>query len=256
MAKAKKKSVTKAKKKKWFQIIAPKLFMEQSLGETPAVEINDLMNKKLTVNMMSLTRDPKKQGVAATFTINGIRDGQATTALTGYRIVPTTIKRMVRRGKDRLDQTLKLKTKDKCIVEIKTILLTRGTTTSSVQVALHHKVREVLKKDIAKVEYDELVKQITQSKLQKGVFSKLKKIHPVAIFEIRGMQLLTDVTSLPSNAETDKAEPTKTDSKDKEETSKAEPTKADSKDKEEAAKAEPKPKTEKAAKKDKTDGQE
>ncbi|MFP4424769.1 MAG: hypothetical protein ACLFP2_06105, partial [Candidatus Woesearchaeota archaeon] len=209
MAKAKKKSVTKAKKKKWFQIIAPKLFMEQSLGETPAVEINDLMNKKLTVNMMSLTRDPKKQGVAATFTINGIRDGQAITALTGYRIVPTTIKRMVRRGKDRLDQTLKLKTKDKCIVEIKTILLTRGTTTGSVKVSLHHQVREVLKKDIGKLDYDELVKQITQSKLQKGVFSKLKKIHPVAIFEIRGMQLLTDVTRLPAKAEEqkDKKEP-------------------------------------------------
>ncbi|MGM5488253.1 MAG: hypothetical protein ACQESG_04860 [Nanobdellota archaeon] len=201
MAKAKKKSVTKAKKKKWFQIIAPKLFMEQGLGEAPAVEINDLMNKKVTVNMMSLTRDPKKQGVAATFTINGIKDGRATTVLTGYRIVPTTIKRMVRRGKDRLDLTMKVKTKDKCQVEIKTILLTRGITRSSVKVSLHHNVREHLQKEVGKLEYDELLKQITQSKLQKSIFARLKKIHPVAIFEIRGIQLLSDVTKLASAEE-------------------------------------------------------
>ena len=62
-AKARAKKLTKAKKKTWVKIHAPKIFNEQIIGETLVADSSLTIGKPITVNLMNLTGDIKKQQI-------------------------------------------------------------------------------------------------------------------------------------------------------------------------------------------------
>jgi len=51
---------TVIKKKKWVPIQAPKLFNEQIIGESLVGEAQELVGRRATVSLMTLTGDPQK----------------------------------------------------------------------------------------------------------------------------------------------------------------------------------------------------
>ena len=53
--------------------------------------------------MMALTNNPKKQGVNAKLLVTGQHAGKLLTEFLGMRIMPPDVKRMIRRGKDKID---------------------------------------------------------------------------------------------------------------------------------------------------------
>ena len=58
MAKAKKRVGKGSKiKKQWFQIVAPKIFNEQVIGEAYLTEIEKGIGRQVPINMMNLTGD-------------------------------------------------------------------------------------------------------------------------------------------------------------------------------------------------------
>ncbi len=190
MAKAKKTTV-KTKKKKWFQVAAPKAFQEQIIGECPAFEINGLVGKKLTVNLMALTRDPRKQGMEVTFTIIGIKGDKAVTEVTGHKILPAAIKRKIRRNKDRIDLIIKVRTVDGSEVVIKPLIVTRNLTRGSVKRALYRETRAYVINQVSKMTYDKAVTEIVNWTLQKRLYDRLKKVNPVAVCALRDFKLLS-----------------------------------------------------------------
>lgn len=189
MAPAKKKTAVKAKKKKWFTVIAPKQFNEQVIAECPALEMKDLVGKKIMANLMSLTNDPKKQNTVITFLMDGINADKMTTKITGLKLLPPSIKRMVRRGKDRLDLTIKVNTSDNHTVTIKPLVLTKTNAKGSIKTAIHQFVKAYAIKTIAKMTYDNLFKEVIGHQFQKGLYGRLKKIYPIALCEIRYLKL-------------------------------------------------------------------
>ena len=64
--------LVKVKKKRWCQIIGPKIFRDTILGETAVIDPNMLINRALTVNLMTLTNDIKKQNINVSFLINKV----------------------------------------------------------------------------------------------------------------------------------------------------------------------------------------
>ena len=67
------KTTIKVKKKKWFEIVAPKLFDERVIGETTALEPDKLIGKPVLINLMALTNDPRKQNVSIKFNIESVK---------------------------------------------------------------------------------------------------------------------------------------------------------------------------------------
>ncbi len=196
MAKKKKKSLVKTKKKRWFSIIAPKIFLEQEIGESYAENIYDLKGKYVRLNLMSLTNDPKKRGINIIFKVDGIKGDRATTRIIGYYLVPATIKRMVKRGKDRLDVYVREKTKDGQEVIIKPMLITKSRTKGSVQTNLINSTKLLLLKKIKEKTYDDLIQNIVQQSIQREIAQTLKKIYPISIVQIRVFKLKSEGSDL------------------------------------------------------------
>ncbi|PIN69877.1 hypothetical protein COV93_03705 [Candidatus Woesearchaeota archaeon CG11_big_fil_rev_8_21_14_0_20_43_8] len=183
------KTVDNWKKKKWQPIIATKLFREALIGETLIENPQDLIGKTITQNMMALTNDIKKKDTEIAFKIIDYKDHHAITEVIKFEILPSAIKRRVRRSKDRLDESFLAKTKDNRLVRIKPMMLTIANTRSSVKRDLRSALRRNLVEYLNNTSYEDVVADIVGYKLQKELAKKLRNIYPLKNCEIRKLEL-------------------------------------------------------------------
>jgi len=192
MAKPRKKDkdAVKWKKKKWYPVLAPAVFNSQLIGETTAFEPSNVVDKALSINLMNLTGEVKNQNVNMRFRIKGVSDGKAQTEVVGYTLSPSFIKRVVRRRHSRIDSTVTIKTKDTKKLVLKPMLITRNRANHSLLTALRQSVREALNSFAAHNNYEDIIKNIIQYRLQLDMRKKLSKIYPLKTFEIKKLDMV------------------------------------------------------------------
>ena len=179
------KEVLKWKKKKWVPIMAPAMLRNATIGESLVLDANTLVGKTVEANLMALTGDMKKQHTSVKFMIDEVKDGKAMTSFVSYRLSPTTIKRSVRRRRDRIDCVFQAKTKDEKTVGMKLMLVTRDNTPSSTQTSLRKKAIALVTKRFSTAKYEDAAKDILDFKVQSELRRTLKTIYPLNTCEIR-----------------------------------------------------------------------
>jgi len=180
----------KVRKKKWFPVLAPKLFSERVIGEIPLYESGSMLNRGLTVNMMNLTGDPKSQHINVKVRINEVKEGKGMTEILGLEIMPSSVKRLVRRDRTKIDDSVVVQTSDKKKVRIKPLLITNSVVDASVTKSIRTKVRNNLARFVARLTYEQLVEEILSYKLQKFIGNLACKITPIRTSEIRAFELV------------------------------------------------------------------
>ena len=196
-AKPKQKQSSKIRKKIWYSILAPKLFKEQPIGETCVYEKEAMIGKTINENLMSLTSDVKRQSVTLKFEVDKVENNKARTKLISYRIIPATVKRLVRRNSKKIDLSFSCTTADSVRLRIKPILVTRSKTSNSILNKMRNTTVEFITKTIKSAKFDEVVNQLIQHKIQSTLRTHLKKLYPLKTCEIRfaGVQNI-DTTKL------------------------------------------------------------
>lgn len=197
MPKKQKKIETKLKKKRWFPILAPRLFAEQLIGETFLENPKDLLNRYVTVNLMSLTGDPKKQSINITFRISDVRDNRGFTECIGYEMSGSSIKRVVRRNRDRIDDSFVATTADGKVIRIKPLLLTKFNTSRSVTSTIRKVVRQQTLKVIRETTFEMLVKDIVSNRFQSKLKDNIRKIYPITSCEVRLLKVISEAGTKP-----------------------------------------------------------
>lgn len=176
-------------KKSWHQMVAPKMFNEMALGETMAYTPEEMLGKRIVHNLMNLTKDVKRQNIVITFEVTGIQGGKGVTSVIAYTMVPSSVKRLVRRRSDRVDISFACETADGRIVRIKPLLVTRGNTTSVILRKLHHHAADYALKAVKRLTYEGLLNELVSYKFQAEMRQKLAKIFPLKSCEIRSLVL-------------------------------------------------------------------
>jgi ribosomal protein S3AE len=172
-------------KKRWVPIVTPKIFGGRELGETFVSEAPVALGKTVSTSLANITGDPQKQNILLKFRIVDFTGEKLTTEIISYRISPSVVRKMVRRTRDKIDDSFPLKTKDGKIIRIKPMLVTRARTTSSVLKALRNAARDFLARMVLKFDYENLMHEIVEKKLQKSMMQELRKILPLSVSEIR-----------------------------------------------------------------------
>ncbi len=180
-------------KKTWHQIIAPKMFREMVLGETLVYEPKEMLGKRVVQNLMNLTQDVKRQNVAVTFEVTEIKENKGVGSVVSFTMIPSSIKRLVRRRSDRVDISFACETADGLVVRIKPILVTRGNTTSVILRKLHHYAADYALKAVKRVTYEGLLNDLISFKFQSEMRQKLAKIYPLKSCEVRSL-VVADAT--------------------------------------------------------------
>jgi ribosomal protein S3AE len=181
----------KRKKKRWFPIVAPSLFSNVVLGQSLVSDASLLEKKYMTVNLMNITGDAKKQNINVQFAITNVTDGKGQAAVTRFEMLPSSVKRMVRRGRDKVEDSFAVKCTDGKVVEVKPIIITNSNTYDSVQTALRLSARHTLVTLISQYTYEKLLDELFSFRLQKHLKDTLNKIYPVRNCGIRTLALLS-----------------------------------------------------------------
>lgn len=178
------------KKKKWVQIIAPKVFNEQVLGESYVSSVDNLVGRSLSVSLMQLTGEPQKQSVHVHFRITGAKEGKASAEVTAFKMLPSAAKKLVRRKRTKLADSFIVETKDKKLVRIKPLATTRGRVTSSLESALRKIMRSYIALAVSKLDAEGFVRLVVQKKFQSGMAKQMKKIHPMGPCVVRQFEFV------------------------------------------------------------------
>ncbi len=186
----------KWKKKKWREILAPQSFGSQPVGESFTLDSQDLIGKTASVNLMHLTKNPRKQNITVTFKVTGVEQNKGVTKTYSYIMLPASIKRFVRAGRDRIDESFVVKTKDAQYARVKPLMISANTQAAAIRTKIRRQVVTHIRQLAAKVDFEEFVKQVVDGKVQKELKPLLDTITRLRTFEIRSIQLIENMPVL------------------------------------------------------------
>ncbi len=192
----KKKALLSKKKKLWFQILAPDIFGKALIGETLIEESKNMVGKTIQLSLMNLTGDMKKQNVNITFRVNSVTEGKGQCTVISYDIAPASIKRLVRRGRMRIDASFVCQTKDGVKVRVKPFLLTAYETKRSILSSIRRYAIAFIATYFSKYDYNSILKDVISGRLQSGVREAVHTIYPIKISEIRVLNMEKETTAV------------------------------------------------------------
>ncbi len=178
------------KRKKWFSIFAPNALRGVFIGETPANDASYLAKRTITNSLMAITNDPKHQNYNITFEVDKINGLNVYTKVKKIEMIGASIKRMVKRGRDRIDDSYVAVTKNNVQVRLKTLLITKENTTGSILRKLSKTSRELFLRQIKTMTFEQIVQELVYGKFSRTVKQSLDKIYPLKSCEIKSLVVL------------------------------------------------------------------
>ena len=175
-------------RKKWHDIIGKGIFDKVKLGESLVNGAKDLLGKRLKINLMVLTNDPKKQSITLVFNVVSVEGDNGIADLIGYQLSTSHVRRVVRKAVKRIDDSFMLKAKDQTLFAVKPLLIARHRTNKSTAIAIRKKTRELLQQSFQKMSGEDVFSAAIGNRLQMDLKNELKKIYPIAVSEIRILQ--------------------------------------------------------------------
>lgn len=209
---------TKRRKKAWYGLYAPESLNNAFLGETHVYGPQDMIGKTIKQNLSMVIGDMKKQNIITSFQVKEVKDNKGLTELTGYSLGAAYLKRLVRRRRDKVEDSFVTKTKDGKTVRIKTLAMTNFRTYASANSAIRLSLRAKIKKALKEMSFEEFVNNLIKIKLQKEWKTSLNKIYPIKFLEVRHASLVELKKDIKETEEQDLTELVKEEDLDYEDT--------------------------------------
>lgn len=173
--------MAKIQKRKFFDVEIP-LLDEKS--EILAYSIEDIKEKTIKVDM---ARRLKGKSLDLIFKIK-IADGKATAEPKKLILLPFFIKHMLHKGISYVEDSIKTESKEGKLI-IKPFFITRKKVSRAVRKTLRNSAKNWIIDHVKERTNTQLFEDILSGDLQKSLSLKLKKIYPLALCEIRMVEL-------------------------------------------------------------------
>lgn len=176
---------TKRKKKVWVPIYAPKMLNDAYLGESLVSDKDAMVGKSLTLNLSIFTRDMKKQSTDVSFRVKSVVDNKGLTDVTGLSLTNSYVKRLVRRGKSKVEDSFLAVTKDGFTLRIKPIVITNNLVNSEIKSKIRSIAKEELTNLAAGNNVEDVYEVLLAQKIQKELKDKMSKLYPLRYVDVR-----------------------------------------------------------------------
>ena len=180
---------SKLKGKDWYEITAPKFFGDFVIGQTLALEPNQLNGRIIETSLTDITGDPNKYYFKFFFKINEGKNKKALTKFIGHDCTRDFISRIVSRRKTRIDTNDIIDLKDNKI-RVKAIAISNRQVSHPVEIKVRRIVREMVIKELEKLKTEEFIREIIDGKLQSKIRKAVSKVYPLRFFEFRKTEVL------------------------------------------------------------------
>jgi len=180
----------KLRGKEWYTLVAPKLFGEKVIGETPVGDPETIKNRVVSVSLVNLINDTSKYYFKFNFKVNDVKENKAFTEFWGFECLRDYISRMIRHGVLRIDNIIDVTTKDGKKLRVKTLTLTSRKAKKEIELSLRRFVREILEEEIPKMNLDDFIQRVLDDSIKRSIINEGSKIYPIYKFELRKVERL------------------------------------------------------------------
>lgn len=189
VVKKQKSAIPNWKKKKFYDIIAPAVFSDKSVGESMCYSPEDLMNKVITVNLMNLTDNPRKQNFNIKLKVTKVSDNKGFTKPIVLTMSQSYIRRLIKPGRDRVDMSFTVLSKDGVLLRLKPLVIPKAKIKRSVNRGLLEKSVEFFTEYVGKNNFEVVFSEVTKGNTQKELKLILDKVFPTKLVEIRAVEV-------------------------------------------------------------------
>ncbi|MCL2143616.1 MAG: 30S ribosomal protein S3ae [Methanomassiliicoccaceae archaeon] len=180
----------KWKAKEWYKVLAPRMFSEIEIGETPSADPEYLVGRTAEVTVHDLTGDFSKMHIKLRFRIANIDGHNAKTAFIGHDLTSDYVRRLTRRKKTKTDHVTDVVTKDNFTIRIKPMSIAEKRIQTAQEQAMRQIMGETLVKMGTEMSLSEIVKTIVSGEMAKELARACRCVIPVKRIEIRRSEVL------------------------------------------------------------------
>ena len=155
------------------------------LRESYVSDPEQLNNKFVNINLSTLTNNFRDQNLNLTFRVNSVVESRARTILVKYTMLPSFLKRFVRRDKSKVGDSFIARDKNNKRIRIKPLIITHNLAAKSQQTQIRKLAKDFTKKYLQKTSFDIFVNELIKKIFQKKLRDVLKKVTPIKFAEIR-----------------------------------------------------------------------
>jgi len=170
-------------------VIAPNELSKVELGEICAFSLEDTINKTLKLNLMTITKDPKKQNIRVILKIVECKNNQAFTIFHGYELQPSYIKKLTKKDKMKVEDSFIVKTKDGIKLRVKILLFTRLKTNHSYGTKIRNAIRSYMTKKAEEDMFTNIIGLLLNQSLHREIKNIANKIYPVNVVFIKAFMI-------------------------------------------------------------------
>jgi len=181
----------KWKMKKWFTVVAPKLFSEVPLGITPAFDSSNALNRKVETTLYDLTGDFSTVHIKVYFKVVGSEGDRLITMFQGHEIARDYIRSLIRRKSSKVQTVTDVTTKDGYSLRVKALALTTYRCQRGQKTAIRKIILDSISKYANESTFDDFVSALLFGKISNELFSVIKEIYPLRNVEIEKSKLLS-----------------------------------------------------------------
>ncbi|RLF35073.1 MAG: hypothetical protein DRM99_05350, partial [Thermoplasmata archaeon] len=142
----------------------------------------ELIGRVIKINLSNLARGKLGE---VTCKIKEIKEEKILAEPSKIKLYPSYIKRFIRRGITKIDESFLIETSEKNKVRVKPTIITRKKVKGGVETALRKELKLFLTKLFAAQKTDEIFLDTIKGEIQKKLSKKLKRIYPLSFCEIR-----------------------------------------------------------------------
>ncbi len=188
---AARKQKDKWKSKRWYSIRAPRNpWSFKVIGETLAEEDFQVVDRHYEVMQNELDGDFSKMHVKIQFRVTEVVSKDALTEFVGYDLMKDHVRRLVRRERGKIDDTVDLVTKDGYYLRFKPLIISRGRIKASQKQQMRTIARNTILRIGADSTWIEIQKSLFDGTLENSMKDEVTKIQPVKNILFRRVQLL------------------------------------------------------------------
>lgn len=191
MVEKKARTTDKWKKKKWFEIIAPKIFNEQKVGKTVAEKPAQLVGRSVAISMRDITKEIKKSQINVKLKITKVEGTKAFTELIGFDTDKGYVRRNVRRRVSKIETHQTIETKDNKKEKISILAITAKKAYREQETAIRKIIEDGVTAFAKTKTYDQIMNDLLFGGATAKMFTKAKKVFPLKKLEVIKAELIS-----------------------------------------------------------------
>lgn len=202
MAEERKKAARKTwREKKWYEVVAPPIFAGRVIGETPAIEPEQIVGRVFETTLGDLIDDFSKSHIKLYFQIKEVDGTRGLTVFSGHEMVKDYVRSLVRRRSSKVEDVVRARTKDGYLIKMCAMATTLRSIQSTKLTMFRKEMREVMISKAAERNFDEFVLEMVLGKLSADIYKRCKRYCPIHKVEVYKSEVLAGPETKPQGAE-------------------------------------------------------